>query len=293
MRLAPFRLHRPETVEQATDLLAELGSAAALYSGGTELLLVAKMGLTDFTDLVDVKRIEELGGVTANGGLRIGAAVSHREIEHSLVVRDRWPSLATMERHVGNIRVRNVGTIGGNLCFADPHSDPATYLTAVGAQLVARCGGQAAREIPVEGFTRGPYRNTLAPGELLVSIEVPAPAPGSAVVHRKLSFRERPAITVAANLTVHDGTISEVRLAVGSIGVAPLRLPTAERVLVGAEATVAQQELWSEFAHAAANEAQPVADANGSIDYKRQLVRVLAARCAREAMTLARDRAVA
>jgi len=101
VKLTPFRLHRPETVEQASDLLAELGPAAALYCGGTELLLVAKLGLTDFTDLVDVKRIQELAGIDANGGLRIGATTTHREVEHSPVVRDRWPSLAAMERTSG------------------------------------------------------------------------------------------------------------------------------------------------------------------------------------------------
>lgn len=291
MRLTPFRLHRPETVEQASDLLAELGPAAALYCGGTELLLVAKLGLTDFTDLIDVKRIPELAGIDANGALRIGAATTHRELEHSPIVRARWPSLAAMERHVGNIRVRNVGTIGGNLCFADPHSDPATYLIAAGARLIARRGGGAPREIAVEEFTRGPYRNALAAGELLVGVEVPELPPGSALVHRKMSFRERPAITVATSVTVIDGAVAQARLAVGSVGVAPVRLRGAEPALVGADASSPEEQRLSEFAQNAAEEAQPVADANGSVEYKRQLVRVLVGRCAREAVSLAHERA--
>jgi carbon-monoxide dehydrogenase medium subunit len=291
VKLTPFRLHRPETVEQAGDLLAELGSAAALYCGGTELLLVAKLGLTDFTDLIDVKRIEELAGIDANGELRIGATTTHRELEHSPVVRDHWPSLAAMERHVGNIRVRNVGTIGGNLCFADPHSDPATYLIAAGAQLIARHGGGAPRKIAVEAFTRGPYRNALAAGELLVAVEVPKLSPGSAIVHRKMSFRERPAITVTTNVTVIDGGVAEARLAVGSVGVAPVRLRAAENVLVGADASAPSDEQLLQFAEAAADEAQPVADANGSVGYKRQLVRVLVGRCARDAVAEAHGQA--
>jgi carbon-monoxide dehydrogenase medium subunit len=293
VKLTPFRLHRPETVEHATDLLDELGSAAALYAGGTELLLVAKFGLTEFTDLVDIKRIEELAGIDGDGTLRIGATTTHRELEHSPVVRDRWPSLAAMERHVGNIRVRNVGTLGGNLCFADPHSDPATYLIASGARLIARRGGAPPREIAVEEFTRGPYRNTLAAGELLVGVEVPPLPPGSVIVHRKMSFRERPAITVAANVTVRDGMVAEARLAVGSVGAAPARLPAAEDLLVGADASAPDDQQLLQFAQAAADEALPVADANGSVGYKRQLVRVLAGRCAREALSLAQQQPAA
>ena len=202
MRLTPFRLHRPTTVEAASELLDELGPDALLYCGGTELLLVAKLGLTDFSDLVDVKSIDELTGIDANGELRIGASTTHRQIERSALVRERWPSLAAMERGVGNLRVRNVGTIGGNLCFADPHSDPATYLIAAGGSVSMRRGGAPLRRVAVEEFGRGPYETVLEEGELLVAVHVPAPAPGSALAHQKMSFHERPAITVAANVTV-------------------------------------------------------------------------------------------
>jgi aerobic carbon-monoxide dehydrogenase medium subunit len=281
VRLRPFRLHRPATIEEATELLDELGSSAQPYCGGTELLLVAKLGLTDFTDLVDVKRIGELSGIEANGGLRIGAAMTHREIEHSEVVQQGWRSLATMERHVGNIRVRNVGTVGGNLCFADPHSDPATYLIAADGWVTARRGGSAPREIPIEQFTRGPYQNALAPGELLVSVHVPAAGPESALVHQKISFSERPAITVAANLTVSDGAVTSARLAVGSIGAVPQRLTAAEEALLGTEDSERAAEV-------ASHEATPSADANGSVEYKRQLVRVLVSRCVGGALAEAR-----
>lgn len=284
MRLTPFRLHRPATIEQASDLLSDTTLDAQPYCGGTELLLVAKLGLTEFTDLVDLKGIEELSGIQGNGELRIGATTTHRQIERSPLVHQRWPSLAAMERHVGNIRVRNVGTIGGNLCFADPHSDPATYLIAAGGSLTARRGGGEARRIPVEELTRGPYQTTLAPGELLVAVHVPALPGGSALVHRKMSFNERPAITVAANLAVRDGAVTEARLAVGSIGAAAQRLTGAEQAVLGIEAADPSPERLSPVADTAAGEAEPVADANGSIEYKRQLVRVLVGRCVRQAL---------
>jgi carbon-monoxide dehydrogenase medium subunit len=284
MRLTPFRLHRPATLEEASRLLSDLGPDALPYCGGTELLLVAKLGLTEFSDLVDLKGIDELRGIGVNGELRIGAAVTHREIERSPVVRDGWPSLAEMERHVGNIRVRSVGTIGGNLCFADPHSDPATYLIAAGGTVTARGAGSAAREIPIEEFTRGPYETALEEGELLVGVQVPRLPAGSALVHRKMSFHERPAITVAARIMLADGAISSARLAVGSVGVAAQRLQDAEQALAGAGTTRLDVR---ECGEVAAREAQPVEDSNGSVEYKRQLVRVLVARAVTDAVARA------
>jgi aerobic carbon-monoxide dehydrogenase medium subunit len=294
MRLTPFRLHRPATIEQASELFDELAPDAVPYCGGTELLLVAKFGLTDFTDLVDVKSIEELTGIEHNlsatpdggagGELRIGASTTHRQIERSAIVGERLPSLAAMERAVGNLRVRNVGTIGGNLCFGDPHSDPATYLLAAGGSLSMRRGGAPTRRMPIEDFARGPYRTALEQGELLVAVHIPVPAPGSALVHRKMSFHERPAITLAANVTVRDGVVLEARVAVGSVGVTPERLSEAEQALVGLDALAPSPEQLAAAAEAAALACQPAADANGSVEYKRQLVRVLTARCVRAAL---------
>jgi aerobic carbon-monoxide dehydrogenase medium subunit len=288
VRLSPFRLHRPRTVEEATQLLSELGPDALPYCGGTELLLVAKLGLTAFTDLVDLKGIGELSGIEANGELRIGAAMTHRDIERSTLIRERWPSLAAMERNVANIRVRNVGTIGGNLCFADPHSDPATYLAAAGGSVTARRGGDPPRRIPIEEFTRGPYQTALAPGELLIAVHVPALPVGSVLVHRKMSFRERPAITLAANVTVRDGKVTQARLAVGSIGLAPQRLTRVEEALRGFDAADASGRGLAACAEVAAEEAEAVADSNGSVEYKRQLVRVLVERSVGEALAQAR-----
>jgi carbon-monoxide dehydrogenase medium subunit len=289
VRLTPFRLHRPSTVEEASRVLTELGADAVPYCGGTELLLVAKLGLTAFTDLVDLKGIDELSGIEADGELRIGAASTHREIERCSSIREHWPSLAAMQRNVANIRVRNVGTIGGNLCFADPHSDPATYLTAVGGSVTTRRGGEGPRRIPIEEFTRGPYRTALAPGELLIAVHVPALPGGSVLVHRKMSFRERPAITLAVNIAVRDGQVTEVRLAVGSIGLMPQRLTGAEEALRGLDAADPGAGQLAACAELAAQHAQAVADLNGSVEYKRQLVRVLVERSVRDALAQARD----
>ena len=135
-RLPPFEIHRAGSVEEATALVEEHGEDAALYAGGTELLLLMKLGFASFGHLVDVKPVAGLRTIErVDGVLRIGGTVTHREIERSPLVREGWPELAEMERHVANVRVRATGTLGGNLSFADPHSDPATFLLAAGASV--------------------------------------------------------------------------------------------------------------------------------------------------------------
>jgi aerobic carbon-monoxide dehydrogenase medium subunit len=285
--LPPFELHRPESVAEASRLLDELGDDAVVISGGTELLLVMKLGFADYPHLVDVKRIAELRRLDASGDLlELGAAVTHREIEGSPIVRERWPALAAMERLVGNLRVRNMGTIGGNLCFADPHSDPATFLLATGGSLVCRRGEEPARELSIDEFVQGPYYTALEPGELVTAVRVPDPGPGAGIAHDKMSLHERPAVTVTCHVRVEGGQVRSARVAVGSVGSRPGRAPDAEAVLTGATAGALNGRA-AEAAEAAAEAADPVEDANGSVEYKRQLVRVLTARCVRAAVECA------
>ncbi len=288
MTLPPFDLHRPGSLEEATELLERYGEDAAFYCGGTELLLLLKLGFASFGHLVDLKGIEELKGVRAeNGALAVGAAVTHRELERSPLVRERLPALASMERRVANIRVRQVGTLGGNLCFSDPHSDPATFLLALDAKLECRRRGGPARRLPVSDFVVGPYQTALEPGELLVSVRVPAPPTGAAVVHEKFSFHERPTATVTCLARVEGAELAEARIAVGSVGARPERAPEAERLLAGAPASELDPRLLDEVGTLAAEASAPVGDANGSAEYKANLVRVLVGRCLREAVAAA------
>jgi aerobic carbon-monoxide dehydrogenase medium subunit len=286
--LPPFELHRPSTVAEASGLLEELGDDAIVYSGGTELLLLLKLGFAEYAHLVDVKRIAELHGVETSGDvLELGAAVTHRELERSPVVRERWPAFASMERHVGNLRVRVMGTLGGNLCFADPHSDPATFLLATGGSLVCRKGDGQPRELSIEDFVKGPYQTTLETGELVTAVRLPHPGPGAGIAHEKMSLHERPAVTVTCLARVEDRQVTSASVAVGSVGNRPGRARDAEVALEGAPAGELDAALAS-AAEAAAETADPVEDANGSIEYKRQLVRVLVKRCARTAVERAR-----
>ena len=273
MTLPPFDLHRARSVEEARELLGRYGEDAAVICGGTELLLLLKLGFAVYGHLVDIRGIDELGGIRADdGAIVVGSTVTHREIERSPLVLERLPALAAMERRVANIRVRNVGTLGGNLCFSDPHSDPATFLLALDAE--AEVDG---RRMPLSEFLVGPYETALRHGELLGAVRIPVPAPGTAVAHRKLAFHERPAATVACAIRVDDGAVAEARIAVGSVGARAVRATAAERALAGC--AVGDEAAVAEAAALASEAAQAVDDPNGSAAYKEQLVLVLVARC--------------
>jgi len=272
MKLPPFAVHRPRSVHEASRLLAELGDEAAAYCGGTELLLAMKLGLAGYAHLVDLKRVDGLRGITRHdGSLRIGAAATHREVESSPAVRAWCRAMAAMSSRVANVRVRSVGTLGGNLCFADPHSDPATFLIAAGATLLCQKGGDT-RRIPAGEFVAGPYQTRLEPGELLVAVELPAFPDGTGLAHVRMKLHERPVVTVAAMVRVSDGAVSEARLAVGSVGAVPVSSDAA-RPLIGAGAADfgARANACAEQAAAACS---PMSDADCSPEYLRHLVRV-------------------
>lgn len=283
-RLAPFALHRPASVTEATELLRDLGDDAAVHAGGTEVLLLMKLGLASFGQLVDVKRIPELGGVSVDeaGTLRVGATATHRQIGRSPMVRAGWPELAFIESNVANVRVRTIGTLGGNLCFADPHSDPATWLLAADAH-VELAAGETRRELPVGDFLMGPWQTALEPGELLAAVEVPPLPEGSGMAHLRFATHERPTATVSCLVRVADGAIAEARVAVGSVGPRHLRAPEAEALLTGLTALEPDPAVLRAAGEAAATVAEPDTDSNGSAEYKADLVAVLVERAVRQA----------
>jgi aerobic carbon-monoxide dehydrogenase medium subunit len=290
--LAPFELHRAGSVAEATSLLEEHGDDAVAYCGGTELLLLMKLGFATYGHLVDIKPIAELAGIEVREDvLRIGAAVTHRTIERSPLVAAGWPELAAMERDVANVRVRSTGTLGGNLAFADPHSDPAAFLLAGDAQLVLGRGDER-RRLPFSDFVLGPYTTALEPGELLVAIEVPRLPADAGMAHLRFAFHERPAVTVSCLAQVVNGRIAQVRIAVGSVGLKPVRIPDGEAMLVDQDAARLDPVALAAAGQAAAEASDPVADSNGSEDYKRHLVGVLVGRAVRAAIVNASGRGV-
>jgi carbon-monoxide dehydrogenase medium subunit len=249
-----------------------------------------KLGFAAYGHLVDIKPIAELSGIEVRDGvLRVGAAVTHRAIERSPLVAAGWPQLVAMERVVANVRVRATGTLGGNLAFADPHSDPAAFLLAADAVMVLGRGDER-RRVPLGAFILGAYTTALEPGELVVGVEVPPLPAGAGMAHLRFAFHERPAVTVSALARVAGDGVAEARIAVGSVGVVPVRTPDGEQLLAGLDARDPDPAALAEAGRAAADASAPETDSNGTAEYKRHLVAVLVGRAFRAAIADARGR---
>ena len=272
--LRPFELSEPTSVAEASELLARHGDAARIYAGGTELILAMKEGLVHYEHLVNVKTIPGLAGVRLDAGtLRLGAATSHRALERDPLVRQHFPAVARMEADVANVRVREVGTLGGNLCFAEPHADPGTLLQVFDATARIEKKGSA-RTIPLEGLFVGPFETCLEGDELLTEIVVPPLPSRSAAAYLKFGFLERPSVGVAVAVTLDDGHVADVRIAVGCVGPVPRRMREAEVELKG----TARAESGAALAAAgriAGRAADAITDLHGSAEYKEHLVGVL------------------
>ena len=215
-----FELHRAADVEEAVSLLSSFEDAAC-YAGGTELLQVMKMGFASPGHLVDLKPIAELGGIErTEDGLRIGATVTHREIERSPLVAEQLATLVALEHQVANIRIRNVGTVGGNLCFAEPHSDPAALLVACDAT-VTLAGTAGSRTIALEEFLLDAFVTAREDGEILTDVTIPA-LEGRALAYRRYALTERPTASIAVQASIEGDRLSSPRIVVGAVGATPL-----------------------------------------------------------------------
>jgi len=283
--LGVFEIHEPETAQDASTLLAKHGWEATVYAGGTELLVLMKEGLVHYPHLVNIKTVPGLDGITvdtANNSLEIGSLATHRQLETSETVKERLPLLAEVEATVANVRVRSAGTIGGNLCFAEPHSDPATFLMAWGATLELT-RGDGSRQVAIEDFFVDLFETAREEDEILTGIKLPLLADTTGG-YEKFTTHERPTACVATVLQMKDGAIDDARLSVGSVGPVPIRVPEAEGTLRGEQPSDALFEAAAEHAHDAAD---AVGDIYGSANYKRHLVRVLTARALNKAVAQA------
>ena len=271
--LRRFRLEEPESVAEAAELLGRFGESAKVYAGGTELLLAMKEGLVQYERLINVKKLTGLSDVTtADGTLVIGALCTHHQLENSPVLRDKLPALTKLEQNVANVRVRQVGTIGGNICFAEPHADPGTLLIALGAKMIAE-QSSSKREITAEDFFVDAYETALQADEVLTKIQVPIPAPNARSAYLKFGYLERPSVSVAVAFNLNGG-VSGVRIAVGCAGPAPRRVAEAEALLEGKSKDEALRHV-AEAGAAAGRAAQAISDLHGSQEYKEHIVGVL------------------
>src|SRR5215470_13897608 len=231
----PFEYHRAGSVDEAVALLGRFGESARLLAGGHSLLPLMKLRLAEPRHLVDIRRIPGLSGVREEGGaLIIGAATPHQILERSPLVRERIQMLSEAAAQIGDVQVRNMGTIGGSLAHADPAADLPAVMLALGAELVA-VGAKGRRAIPVDRFFVKLFTTSLSPGELLTEVRVPLPSAGSGGAYAKFPHpASRYAVVgVAALVTVSARKISAARVALTGVGAKAVRAAATEAALVG------------------------------------------------------------
>jgi carbon-monoxide dehydrogenase medium subunit len=272
--LGQLKLLQPTTISEACGALEDYGERAKVYAGGAELLLLLRNRLLETEVLVDVKKIERLQRTALNDGvLRIGACVTHHALENNQTVREHAPAFAYAESQVANIRVRNQGTLGGNLAFNDPHSDPGTVLLIHNAAAIIG-GKPGERRIGLDQFFVDTYATVLAPSELLLEIEVPVLPKEMGSAYLRLHRCQRPTLGVAAAVRITHETVDDVRLAVGCVGAKPERLTDLERKILGAKLNEARLVLAAEKKYLR-ELLRPVDDLLGSAEYKLYMTGVM------------------
>ena len=275
--LPKFKLLQPTTIAEASAELRRLGDDAKLYAGGAELALLMRHGLIEPGYLIDIKGISELNGIGENdGAVSIGACATHHLIERDPLVRRDLPAFAHAESQVANVRVRAQGTLGGNLCFNDPHSDAGTALLIHEAS-VTLANDKAARQIQLEEFLGAMYATALAEDELLTRVEAPPLPPGWSSAYLRVHRFQRPTLGVAAAAKITNGRIEAARLAVGCVSAKPERLREVERELQGAPLSEAERIVRARGDYLR-DILQPVDDLLGSAEYKLYMTQVLLAR---------------
>jgi CO/xanthine dehydrogenase FAD-binding subunit len=276
--LQEFVYERPATIAEA--VAAMRGGDARALAGGTDLIPQLREGRRRAARVVDLKYVPEMTAIAAlpDGGFSIGAATNATALSRHAGILAGYSAVAQSACLIGGVQVQNRASLGGNICNAAPSADAVPALLCCAARaVIAGEGGR--RELPVEELFKGPGKTNLAPGELLVSILLPPPAPRSAAKYLRFTPRREMDIAVAGagtwlRLDV-DGTIAEARIVLASVGPTPVRAPSAERRLAGERPSPA---LLVEAGRLAAGDARPISDTRGSADYRRSLVAVLTAR---------------
>lgn len=284
-----FDYLEPASVAEACALLKQHNGEAKVFAGGAHVTILMKQGLYQPRALINIKKIQALKGINwdASNGLVIGALATHREIETSSLVKEKFPVLCEAEREVANIRVRNVGTVGGNLASGEPLTDLSQILIALDAKLNI-CGPSGARNLPVEDLFVDFYTTSLAEDEIITQVVIPPLPRRSGVEYIRFSSSsvvDKPSVGVAVSLTLEQEAIQRARVVLGCVGPTPVRARKAEAMLSGINVT---SKLAATVGKQASEECSPTNDLRGSEQYKRAIVGTLVKR----ALMAANDKAL-
>jgi aerobic carbon-monoxide dehydrogenase medium subunit len=286
----PFDYHAPASLAEAIGLLQQHGDDAKVLSGGQSLLPLLKLRLASVAHLVDIGRIPGLEYIKEEGGhLKIGGRTRESALERSDLIKTKYPILYDTTLVIADPLVRNRATVGGNLAHADPANDHPATMLALGASVVVT-GPKGERTIPIDKFFTGIFATALEAGEILTEIRIPVPPPRSGGAYVKLERKVGDFATAAAAAQVTlaaSGTVERAGVALTSAGPMPIKATDAERFLQG---KTPDAKTIAEAARLAAAATSPSADRRGSVEYKREMARVLTARALAAAVARAGGR---
>ncbi len=290
MYLPAAELHQTTTLSEASALLQRYGPSARLLAGGTDLLVDLKAKRVEADHIISINRIEGLKGLVFDDTtLRIGALTTITALDESAVVRERFSPILDATQCMAVRQVRNLATVGGNLASAVPCADLPPILIALNAS-VALWSDTGERLLPLNEFFIGPRRTARSESEILSGVVVPEGSPGFGAAYIRFGLREGNAIAVAAAAAgvqlATDGTIDDARLVLGAVSPIPKIATAASQILIGAKPT---PELFTDAAHRAAEESDPISDVRGTATFRRELVSVLAARAITKACQRAQE----
>lgn len=279
---ARFDYEVAASVEDAIGLLLKHGEDAHVIAGGHSLIPMMKLRLASPDVVIDIHKLEdELRYIREEDGvLRIGALARHQEVLESEIVRERYRLLADAERLIADPLVRNMGTVGGALAHADPAEDLPAAFTALGGEVVVR-GPSGERTIAVDDFYLGPYETALEPGEIVIEARAPRAPGGSAYTKVERRAGDWTSASVGVALDMNGGEIEDIRIGMSGVGDRVLRATAAEDVLRGQRPG---DEPYRTAGEAAAGACNPIEDARGTPEYKKDLVRVVLGRTVAKAV---------
>lgn len=279
---ASFDYHAPKTLPEALALLGQFGEEAKVLSGGQSLLPLLKLRFAQPAHLVDIGRIPGLDYLKEEGGvLKIGALLREAALESSDLVRSRYPILADTAAVIADPIVRNLATVCGNLAHGDPANDHPATMLALGAEVVVT-GTKGTRTIPIAQFFTGLFTTALGPAEVLTEIRIPAPPAGSGGAYVKLERKVGDFATAgaAAFLAIKGGVVERAGIGLTNVGPTPIKATAAEAFLAGKKP---DEAAFAEAGRLAGAATKPGADRRGSVEYKKEMARVLTVRALRKA----------
>lgn len=281
MKLPAFEHHVATSLDEALAVLAEHGDEAKVLAGGQSLVPLLALRLARPEHLVDINRIDELGGIANGDGLRLGSVVRQRAVERSPEMRAANPLLTDAVRFIGHAAIRNRGTVGGSLAHGDPAAELPTVLIALDGEVEA-ASTRGTRRVAAADLYDGFLTTVLEPDELLTAVHLPAWASGTGWSFQEFSRRSGDfAIAgVAVALRLDGGTVAEARIALSGVDQTPVRASAAEATLVG---QAPSPELWAAAAADGARDLEPPSDLHGTSAYRRHLAGVLIRRALEEA----------